>query len=150
MTAHAASTAHIPQPFKATGLSSIRPVHKEVEYDSEAETLVGGEFDDDDDAHTASPNNQLPTGHGAAGWTSANEPCGPTGDNLDAAIRGQKVKEMEDEGQRSLSLIAGATVGESKTRDNLASKTHGISFSDNDLRESVDDMYATKIVESAG
>ncbi|KAG9195097.1 hypothetical protein G6011_00217 [Alternaria panax] len=108
MTAHAASTACAPQPSKATGIPGVRTAHKQVEYDSEAETLVGSESDDDDDAHPASANNQPAAGHGAAGWPSAHEPCAPTQNNIDAAIRAKKQKEMEDAIKRSLLVIIGA------------------------------------------
>ncbi|RYN55113.1 hypothetical protein AA0114_g3710 [Alternaria tenuissima] len=108
MTAHAASTARAPQPSKTTTLSDIRPVHNEVEYDSEAETLVGNESDDDDNAHLASANDQPAASHGTAGWPSTNEPGEPIQNNIDESIRVQKAKETEDAVGRSLSLIAGA------------------------------------------
>jgi hypothetical protein len=77
-------------------------MYKEVECDSEAETLVGSESDDDGDGHWTPPNDQHAAGNRAAGWTSANEPCERTQNNIDAA------KEVEYAMQRSLSLIPGA------------------------------------------
>ncbi|CAN9390930.1 unnamed protein product [Alternaria alternata] len=108
MTAHAALTARAPQPSKTTTLSDIRPVYDEVEYDSEAETLVGNESDDNDNAHLASANDQPAASHGTAGRPSANEPGEPVQNNIDESIRVQEAKETEDAVGRSLSLIAGA------------------------------------------
>jgi hypothetical protein len=107
MTAHAVSTARAPQTSKTTSVPHVRPVYDEVEYDSEAETLVGSEPDDDGDAHPASANNQPAAGHEGAGRLPTNEPCAPQS-NIDAVVRAQKAKEMEDAVQWSLSLIAGA------------------------------------------
>jgi hypothetical protein len=108
MIADAASSACASQSPKATILSSVRPVYNEDEYDSEAETLVGSESDDDDDDHSASANNQPATGHGATVWSSANEPCAPTQNNIGTVVRAPKAKEMEAAAQRSLPLIPGA------------------------------------------
>jgi hypothetical protein len=84
-------------------------VYKEDEYDSDAETLVGSESDDDnDDAPPAPVNNQPTTGPRAAERSLADEPCASTQNNIDAVVRAQKAKEMEDAVQRSLSIVAGA------------------------------------------
>ncbi|KAI4662873.1 uncharacterized protein J4E79_004184 [Alternaria viburni] len=89
MTAHAASTAREAQASKATGVPRARPAHEEVEYDSEAETLVE-------------------TRHEAARRLPANEPCTSSQGDMNAAVRAQKAKEMENAVQRSESLIGGA------------------------------------------
>ncbi|CAN9386582.1 unnamed protein product [Alternaria alternata] len=80
----------------------------DLHYDSEAETLVGNESDDNDNAHLASANDQPAASHGTAGRPSANEPGEPVQNNIDESIRVQEAKETEDAVGRSLSLIAGA------------------------------------------
>ena len=108
MTAHAASTAREAQASKATGVPRARPAHEEVEYDSEAETLVESESDDDGDARPAPANNQPAARHEAARRLPANEPCTSSQGDMNAAVRAQKAKEMENAVQRSESLIGGA------------------------------------------
>jgi hypothetical protein len=94
---------------KAANIPMSRPTREELEYDSEAETLVGDESDDDTVYHPRpSAQGQPAAGNKAARWLGADEPCAPTLRNIDAAIRAREVRDAEVAAQRSDSLILGA------------------------------------------
>jgi hypothetical protein len=96
-------------PAKAANLPMSRPTNEELEYDSEAETLVGDESDDDTLYHPrASAQSEPAAGHEASGWLGADEPCAPTQRNIDAAKMATQLRDSEVAAQRSESLLPGA------------------------------------------
>jgi hypothetical protein len=105
-------------PAKAANIPMSRPTREELEHDSEAETLVGDESDDDTVYHTRASAQIEPTaGDEAARWVGADEPCAPTQRNIDAAIRAREMRDAEVAAQRSGALIPGA-----KSKDAAGSK----------------------------
>ncbi|KAF1832302.1 hypothetical protein BDW02DRAFT_649270 [Decorospora gaudefroyi] len=108
MPLNASSAAHTSQPSNAASLPHTRPANEDLEYDSEAETLVGDEPDDDTVPHPGSPTQSQPAaGNATARRLPSDEPCAPTQSNIDAINRSRKTKEMEMAVQRSLSVIPG-------------------------------------------
>jgi hypothetical protein len=86
-----------------------RPTDEELQHNSEAETLVGDESDDDTlpNPRPSAPS-QPAAGNEVARWLGDHEPCAPTQSNIDAATRAEQLSGMKIAGQRSDSLISGA------------------------------------------
>jgi hypothetical protein len=95
MTPNAAPPTPASQPSKAANLPMSRPTDEQLQYDSEAEALVGNESDDDTIPHARSSTQSQPAaGNEAARWMGADKPCAPTQSNIDTAITARQIREI--------------------------------------------------------
>jgi hypothetical protein len=88
-------------PANGPNLPMSRPTNQGLEYDSEVETLVRDESDDDTIPQPRSSTRGQPTaGDQSARWFASDKPCVPTQRNIEAVTRARELKEREDAGQR--------------------------------------------------
>ncbi|KAF1942214.1 hypothetical protein EJ02DRAFT_489939 [Clathrospora elynae] len=121
MTADAFSPARKPQTSIAAHLPDARPADGYIQYDSEAEVMVGSESDDDNLSHPrSSATLQLTTDDEAARRRAADEPCKPAQSNIDVATRAQGLDEIRYAYFRSLSINPRAQWKECESEANPA------------------------------